>query len=70
MMHAIQQYSNTDTDMESNTTSANPAISINSGIDEETRAALRAAALEFGKIQHTYRIPHGFMGYGGSGAWD
>jgi hypothetical protein len=25
--------------------------------------------LEFGKIQHTYRIPHGFMGYGSSGAW-
>jgi len=29
------------------------------------------AALEFGKIQHTYRpIPQGFMGYGSSGAWD
>ena len=41
-----------------------------SGMDEEKRAALRAAALEFGTIQHTYRIPHGFMGYGGSGAWD
>jgi hypothetical protein len=37
--------------------------------DPETLAKLRAAALEFGKIQHTYRIPHGFMGYGSSGAW-
>jgi hypothetical protein len=36
--------------------------------DAERRAA---AALEFGKIQHTYRpIPQGFMGYGNSGAWD
>jgi len=37
--------------------------------DPETLAKLRAAALEYGKIQHTYRIPHGFMGYGSSGAW-
>ena len=36
--------------------------------DAERRAA---SALEFGKIQHTYRpIPQRFMGYGNSGAWD
>lgn len=40
-------------------------------MDLETLAKRRAAAMEFGKIQHTYRpIPQGFMGYGSSGAWD
>jgi hypothetical protein len=62
-------HASSDLHMESNP-NINAINSINSGIDEETRAALRAAALKFGTIQHTYRIPHGFMGYGGSGAWD
>ena len=71
MQTCVDDACDIDIDMESNSNpTSNPTISINSGIDEETRAALRAAALEFGKIQHTYRIPHGFRGYGGSGAWD
>jgi hypothetical protein len=57
------------TTTKTNTTTKTTTETIKPVKDPETLAKLRAAALEFGKIQHTYRIPHGFMGYGSSGAW-
>ena len=69
MTTTMDSTTTTKTNTTANTTTNTTTETIKPVKDPETLAKLRAAALEFGKIQHTYRIPHGFMGYGSSGAW-